>query len=289
MVHTPPSFFHLHLVSDSTGETLVMLAKAAAVQYPQARAIEHIHPLIRTSRQLTRVLQEIEQAPGIVLYTLVNTDLSEMLAKRCAEISVPVLAPLQPVMATFESFLGAPQTPTVAGQHILDASYFKRIEAMNFTMAHDDGRLPLNIDDADIVLLGISRTSKTPTSIYLAQRGYKTTNLPLVPTLPFPEYVGAAKKAFVVGLIASAERISDVRRNRALTMGDRNLDDYVDRSQITAEIAYSRRVCAKYGWPVIDVTRRSIEETAASILKLMQDKKIAAEGGQAAEPVDTSD
>ncbi len=267
-----------------------MLAKAAAVQYPKARAIEHIHPLIRTSRQLTRVLQEIEQAPGIVLYTLVNTDLQELLASRCAEIPVPVLAPLQPVMGVFESFLGAPQTPTVAGQHVLDASYFRRIDAMNFTMAHDDGRLPENIDDADIVLLGISRTSKTPTSIYLAQRGYKTANLPLVPSLPFPEQMGNVKRAFVVGLIASAERISDVRRNRALTMGDRNLESYVDRSQIAAEIAYSRRICAKYSWPVIDVTRRSIEETAAAIIKLMQDKKAAeamAEAGvQPAEVMD---
>ena len=187
MAPTSPSYFHLHLVSDATGETLTTIAKAAAVQYAQVRPIEHMHPLVRTPRQLKRVLQEIEQTPGIVLYTLVNKDLCAELEKRCKELKSPCLAVLQPIMQTFESYLGAPQTPTVAGQHVLDADYFKRIDAMNFTMAHDDGRLPDNLSDADIILLGISRTSKTPTSIYLAQRGYKTANLPIVPSLPMPE------------------------------------------------------------------------------------------------------
>ena len=287
MAHTSPSYFHLHLVSDATGETLTTIAKAAAVQYAQVRPIEHMHPLVRTQRQLNRVLQEIEQAPGIVLYTLVNKDLCAELEKRCKELKSPCLAVLQPIMQTFESYLGAPQTPTVAGQHVLDADYFKRIDAMNFTMAHDDGRLPDNLSDADIILLGISRTSKTPTSIYLAQRGYKTANLPIVPSLPMPESLTEPHTAFVVCLVASADRLSEVRRNRAMLLADRDLDDYVDRSHIAAEIAHSRRICAKYGWPVIDVTRRSIEETAASIIRLMQDRKAgidandeARDGGQ---------
>ncbi len=278
MPHNQASFFHLHLISDSTGETLTTIAKAATVQYAKLRAIEHIHPLVRTSRQLKRVLQEIEQAPGIVLYTLVNRELTSMVEEHCKQLAVPSLAVLQPVMQVFESYLGAPQTPTVAGQHVLDADYFRRIDALNFTMAHDDGRLPDNLDSADIILLGISRTSKTPTGIYLAQRGYKTANLPLVPSLPFPEALTLPHKAFVVCLIASPDRISEIRRNRAILLGDRNLDDYVDRSRIAAEIAYSRRICAQYGWPLIDVTRRSIEETAATIIKMMQDKK-AAEAG----------
>lgn len=273
MAHSPPSYFHLHLVSDSTGETLTTIAKAASVQYSQVRPIEHMHPLVRTPRQLKRVLQEIEQAPGIVLYTLVNKTLSEELERRCKEIKAPCLAVLAPIMQTFESYLGAPQTPTVAGQHVLDADYFKRIDAMNFTMAHDDGRLPEDLSDADIVLLGISRTSKTPTSIYLAQRGYKTTNLPIVPSLPLPASLTEPHTAFVVCLVASADRISEVRRNRAMLLSDRDLDNYVDRTQIAAEIAHTRRICAKYGWPVIDVTRRSIEETAASIILLMQERK----------------
>lgn len=281
MPHSAPSYFHLHLVSDSTGETLITIAKAAAAQYAEMRPIEHMHPMVRTTRQLKRVLQEVEQAPGIVLYTLVNAELGQYLATRCRELKVPCLAVLQPILQVFESFLGAPQRPTVAGQHVLDAEYFKRIDALNFTMAHDDGRLPDDLSAADIILLGISRTSKTPTSIYLAQRGFKTANLPLVPSLPFPEELAGPHSAFVVCLVASPERISEVRRNRAMLIGDRDLEDYVDRSRIAGEIAYSRRICTEHGWPVIDVTRRSIEETAATIIRLMQDRqegKASAEG-----------
>jgi hypothetical protein len=273
MAHALPSYFHLHLVSDSTGETLTTIAKAAAVQYAQVRPIEHIHPLVRTPRQLARVLQEVEQAPGIVLYTVVNQELKAELERRCRELGLPCLYVLEPIMKVFESYLGAPQTPTVAGQHVLDQDYFRRIDALNFTMAHDDGRLPENLSDADIILLGISRTSKTPTSIYLAQRGYKTANLPIVPSLPLPERLSEPHSALVVCLVASADRLADVRRNRAMIMSDRNLEDYVDRSRIAAEIAHSRRICAKHGWPVIDVTRRSIEETAASIILLYQERK----------------
>jgi regulator of PEP synthase PpsR (kinase-PPPase family) len=268
-----PSFFHLHLVSDSTGETLTTIAKAASVQYSMVRPIEHVHPLVRTTRQLNRVLQEVEQAPGIVLYTITNKELSEQLERRCSELKIPCLAVLQPIMSVFESYLGAPRTPTVAGQHVLDADYFRRIDALNFTMAHDDGHLPENLNDADIVILGISRTSKTPTSIYLAQRGYKVTNVPLVPSIPLPESLTKPHSAFVVCLIANPDRIAEIRRHRAMMLADRNLEDYVDRDQINAEIAYSRRICAKYRWPVIDVTRRSVEESAATILKLLHEKQ----------------
>ena len=263
----------MHLVSDATGETLSAIAKAAAVQYPKVRPVEHMHPLVRTQRQLKRVLAEIEKDPGIVLYTVVNKALGGELEQRCRELKLPCLAVLQPIMQIFESYLGAPHTPTVAGQHVLDADYFRRIDAMNFTMAHDDGRLPEDLSDADIVVLGISRTSKTPTSIYLAQRGYKTTNLPLVPQVPLPERLLTPHSAFVICLIASADRISEVRRNRAMLLADRDLESYVDRDAISAEIAYSRKVCAANGWPIIDVTRRSIEETATMILKLMHDRK----------------
>lgn len=270
---TLPSLFHMHLVSDATGETLAAIAKAATVQYQNIRAIEHVHPLVRTQRQLKRVLADIEHEPGIVLYTVVNHALAVELEAHCQRLKIPCLAVLQPIMQVFESYLGAPQTPTVAGQHVLDADYFRRIDAMNFTMAHDDGRLPDNLDDADIVLLGISRTSKTPTSLYLAQRGYKTTNLPLVPQVPLPEELLQPHTAFIVCLIANVDRIADVRRNRAVLMADRDLDTYVDRDLISAEIAYTRKIAAQYGWPIIDVTRRSIEESATMILKLLQDRK----------------
>lgn len=275
MANEFPSYFHLHLVSDATGETLTTIAKAAAVQYPDARAIEHVYPLIRTRRQLERVIQEIEASPGIVLCTVVDEELVELLDERCKALKIPCMHVLDPVMRVFENYLGAAKTPVVAGQHVLDTDYFKRIDALNFAMAHDDGRLPDNLDDADIIVLGISRTSKTPTSIYLAQRGYKTTNLPLIPDIPIPESLSKVSRAFVVGLVASVERITEIRRNRVRLLSDRDLHEYVDRETIAAEIAYSRRICAKYNWPIIDVTRRSIEETAATILKLLHDREEA--------------
>ncbi len=277
MANVLPSYFHLHLVSDATGETLTTIAKAAAVQYAQVRPIEHVHPLVRSKRQLMRVLQEVEQAPGVVLYTVVNKELTEELERRCRELKVPCLHVLEPIMKVFESFLGAPQTPIVAGQHVLDGEYFRRIDALNFSMAHDDGRLPEDLNQADIIILGVSRTSKTPTSIYLAQRGYKTANVPLVPGVPPPAVLSTEHSAFIVGLVASADRISEIRRNRVHLLADRDLDTYVDRDRIAQEILESRKLFAKNGWPVIDVTRRSVEETAATIIKLLQERNDASE------------
>ncbi len=270
-------YFHLHLVSDSTGETLTAIAKAASVQYSLVRAIEHVHPLVRTKRQLNRVLQDIDSSPGIVLYTIVSKELGLELENSCKELNIPCVPVLKPVMEIFESYLGAPSTPTVGGQHVLDSDYFKRMEALNFTMMHDDGNLPEDLSDADIILVGVSRTSKTPTSIYLANRGYKTTNLPLVPDLPLHEGLDG-DGVFVVGLIASPERIAQIRRNRVeiLTSQEHELKDYVDEEVISQEIVYTRRLCAKYSWPFIDVTRRSIEETAAEIIKLYRDRVLNA-------------
>jgi hypothetical protein len=279
MPNVSPSYFHLHLISDATGETLTTIAKAAAVQYAQVRPIEHVHPLVRTQRQLDRVLQEVASAPGIVLYTLVQRELTRTLETRCRELGVPCLHVLEPVMKVFESYLGAPQTPIVAGQHVLDAGYFQRIDALNFAMAHDDGRLPEDLNHADIIILGISRTSKTPTSIYLAQRGYKVANVPLVPGIDPPAVLATPHRAFVVGLVASVERIMEVRRNRVHLLADKDLDDYVDRAQIAAELTTSRKLFSRHGWPIIDVTRRSVEETAATIIKLLNERRLAETGG----------
>ncbi|MGC1710132.1 MAG: pyruvate, water dikinase regulatory protein [Methyloceanibacter sp.] len=265
--------FHLHMISDSTGETLTAIAKAVRVQYAQVRAIEHLHPLVRSRRELDRVLKDVETAPGIVLYTLFNRDLAEELEKSCKRLNVPCVPALQPILKVFESYLGTPSTPTVGGQHVLDADYFRRIEALNFTMLHDDGHLPANLNDADIILLGISRTSKTPTSIYLANRGFKTANVPLVTGVPLPPQLEVPTRAFVVALVASAERISQVRQNRVIEQSHSHLEDYVDRDAIAAEIAQTRQLCARYGWPIIDVTRRSIEETAAAIIRLYSDRE----------------
>ena len=189
--------FHLHMISDATGETLITIAKAVRVQYAQVRAIEHLHPLVRSRRELERVVKDVEAAPGIVLYTLFNRELADELEKSCKRLNVPCVPALKPILQVFESYLGTPSTPTVAGQHVLDADYFRRIDALNFTMLHDDGHLPENLSDADIVLVGISRTSKTPTSIYLANRGFKTANFPLVPGGELPPQLEAPGSAFV--------------------------------------------------------------------------------------------
>jgi [pyruvate, water dikinase]-phosphate phosphotransferase / [pyruvate, water dikinase] kinase len=268
--------FHLHMISDATGETLATIAKAVRVQYAQVRAIEHLHPLVRSRRELERVLKDVEATPGIVLYTLFNRELAEELEQSCKWLNIPCVAALKPILRVFESYLGTKSTPTVGGQHVLDADYFRRIEALNFTMLHDDGHLPENLNDADIVLVGISRTSKTPTAIYLANRGFKAANVPLVPGMPMPAQLEAPTNALVVGLVASADRIAQVRQNRVIEHAHHHLEDYVDREAIAAEIAQTRALCARHGWSIIDVTRRSIEETAAAIIRLYHDREAPA-------------
>lgn len=268
-VNKPQSFFHLHLISDATGETLMAAGRAAAAQYKDARAIEHIYPLIRTERQLMKVLEEIDDTPGIVLYTVVDQKLARIIDQRCAAMGLPCVSVLEPVLTVFQSYLGTPAGRRVGAQHVLDADYFRRIDALNFTMEHDDGQLPTDMEEADVILVGISRTSKTPTSIYLANRGIKTANIPIVLGVPIPESVTYAKRPLVVGLVATAERISHIRQNRTLgTSIGYDSQTYVDRSVIAQELAYARQLCSRHGWPMIDVSRRSIEETAAAIVAL---------------------
>jgi regulator of PEP synthase PpsR (kinase-PPPase family) len=273
-VNTSSKFFHLHLISDSTGETLITVARAAAAQYEAIEPIEHIHPLIRVDRHLDKALVEIEQFPGIVLYTLVNPELSSRLERFCRDQGLPCVSVLSPVLDIFRSFLNVTESARAGAQHSLDADYFKRIEAMNFTMAHDDGQLPHDLDEADVVILGVSRTSKTPTSIYLANRGIKTANIPIVPEIPPPPSLFTITRPLVVGLIASPDRIAQIRENRVLAMGSKSFDTtYVDRPSIAAELGLMRRLCADHDWSVIDVTRRSIEETAAAIINLLRDHR----------------
>ena len=264
--HMGRSFFHLHLVSDSTGETLITVARAATAQYEGVSAIEHVYPLVRSPQQLDRVISEIEAAPGIVLYTLVESELSERLEAACRETGSPCLAVLSPVHSLFKAYLGADSTARPGAQHMLNADYFKRIDAMNFTLMHDDGQLPDDIEEADVLLFGVSRTSKTPTAIYLANRGLKTANIPLVPGIPLPPHVEAAKKPLMIGLIASPERIVQIRENRILSLHASEKTDYTDRAAVAEEIAFSKRLFTRNRWPMIDVTRRSIEETAAAII-----------------------
>jgi [pyruvate, water dikinase]-phosphate phosphotransferase / [pyruvate, water dikinase] kinase len=274
MPHRTGNFFHLHLVSDATGETLITIARAAAAQYSMVAPIEHIFPLVRTEKQLERVITEIEAAPGIVLYTMLDRTLADRLEAKCREFSLPCMSILDPVLAMFQSYLGAESTKRVGAQHTLNADYFKRIDALNYTMLHDDGQHTDDLEHADVVLTGVSRTSKTPTSIYLANRGVKTANVPLVPNTPVPPQLEALKEPLVVGLFASPERIVQIRQNRLLGLNAHRADDlYVDRQAVAEEIAFSRRLCAKHNWPIIDVTRRSIEETAAAVMALLTERR----------------
>lgn len=268
------NYFHLHLVSDATGETLINVGRAACAQYAGVLPIEHVYPLVRSMKQLERVLSEIEANPGIVLYTLVDKEIRERLKGRCRDLGVPFMSVLAPVVQLFQSYLGGEPTPRIGGQHSLDATYFKRIDALNYTVMHDDGHMTENLEQADVVLLGVSRTSKTPTSIYLANRGIKTANIPLVPNVPLPDNIETLKKPLVVGLVASAERIVEIRQNRLLGLNAANTgSSYTDRQAVSEEIAFSRRLCARNGWPLIDVSRRSIEETAASIVALLAERR----------------
>jgi regulator of PEP synthase PpsR (kinase-PPPase family) len=267
-------YFHLHLISDATGETLITVARAAAAQYAKVMPVEHVHPLVRTQKQLDRVLSDIEESPGIVLYTLLEENLVERLEGKCRELGLPCLSILGPVLHLFQAYLGAESTHKVGAQHTLNAEYFRRIDALNYTMLHDDGQQTSDLEEADVVLIGVSRTSKTPTSIYLANRGVKTANVPLVPGVSLPAEVEQLKNPLVVGLYATPERIVQIRQNRLLGLKvHRDDDQYIDRTAVAEEVAVSRRLCARNNWPVIDVTRRSIEETAAAVLAHLGERR----------------
>jgi regulator of PEP synthase PpsR (kinase-PPPase family) len=264
------SYFHLHLVSDATGETLIAVSRAAAAQYQGVSSIEHIYPLVRSQPQLDKAVAEIEAAPGMVLFTLVDKDLTQHLEDACRRIGAPCLSILQPILNLFQSYIGMESTPRPGAQHMLNADYFRRIDALNYTVLHDDGQQIDEYEDADVLLIGVSRTSKTPTSIYLANRGIKTANIPLVPNVPLPPSVKKLKHPLVVGLLASPERIVQMRENRLLALNATHETLYVDRLSVADEVAQSRRLFAELGWPTIDVTRRSIEETAAAIIDLFR-------------------
>lgn len=266
--------FHLHLVSDSTGETLLATSRAVVARYQNAQAIEHIYPMVRDKKSLETVIKNIDGKPGIVLYTIADKLLGNNLHSACSKMGVPNVSILEPIFSIFQKYLGMATSHKPGAQHELNSDYFKRMEALNFTLMHDDGLLPDNIDEAEVVLLGISRTSKTPTSIYLANRGVKTVNLPLVPNVKIPQQLYEAKKPLIVALIASTDRIYQVRENRLLGSGEISSTlNYVDRAHIANEIVYTRKLVSENKWPLIDVTTKSIEETAANIIALLNDHK----------------
>ena len=262
---------NLHLVSDATGETNHQVARACLVQFGDIRTNEHVWTLVRTPAHIEKILASASENPGPVLFTLVDPELRRILQDGCQRINVPCVSILDAVVDTLSAYLGtAIARPRPGGQHELDAAYFDRIEAMNFTIAHDDGQMAQTLHEADIVLLGVSRTSKTPTSLYLANRGYKTANIPIVPSVDLPAELFQLTDPFVIGLTNDPNRLIQIRQNRILMLNQRDNTDYVDLEQVRQEVQNARRLFAKQGWPVIDVTRRSIEETAAAVLQRYQ-------------------
>jgi regulator of PEP synthase PpsR (kinase-PPPase family) len=265
--------FHLHLLSDSTGETLESIAKAALAQFDDAEhVVKHFWPMVRSESHLDRILTDVAANPGLVLFTLVNRD------TRCRALGLPAIAALDAVSDAMSNMFGQEAKARPGRQHVMDAAYFARVAAIQFTIAHDDGINAQNWEEADIVLAGVSRTSKTPTSIYLANRGYKTANIPIVPESPPPPNLFQLKHPMVIGLVTSAERLIQVRRNRLLSLNQLPDTDYVDEEKVRAEVAHARRMFADNGWPVLDVTRRSIEESAAAIINLFNEREVTQAG-----------
>jgi regulator of PEP synthase PpsR (kinase-PPPase family) len=263
---------HLHLLSDSTGETLEMIAKAALAQFDDPDVIRHFWPMVRSQQHLDRIVGELAGNPGLVLHTLVNAEIRARLEERCLVLGLPNVPVLDAVTAALEDRLGVEAKGRPGRQHAMDEAYFERVDAIQFTIAHDDGAGWENWEEADIVLAGVSRTSKTPTSIYLANRGYKVANIPLVLESPPPTSLFELKRPLVVGLTTAPKRLIEIRRNRLLSLNQTADTAYVDGEQVEREVAFARRMFADRGWPVIDVTRRSIEETAAGIMRLLAER-----------------
>ena len=270
---TQQSRLHLHLLSDSTGETLEMIAKAALVQFEDAEVDRHFWPMVRSLQHLERIAGELTAYPGLVLFTLVDPAIRERLEHLCAAAGLAAVPVLDQVTAALEERLGRPARVRPGRQHLMDEAYFERVAAIQFTIAHDDGVGYENWEEADIVLAGVSRSSKTPTAIYLANRGYKVANIPLVLESPPPPALFELSHPLVVGLTTAPDRLIQIRRNRLRVMNEQTDTSYVDDQRVRDELKQARRMFADNGWAVIDVTRRSIEETAAAILKLLEERR----------------
>jgi len=282
--------YHVHLVSDATGETINSVMRACLVQFEDGEAdvTEHSWSLVRTPGQMDRALAGIRQNPGLVLYTIVNDRLREQLVEGCRAAQIQSVAVLDPVISAMAAHFGQKARGQSGRQHELDAEYFDRIEAMNFALTHDDGQSSRSYNDADVILIGVSRSSKTPTCIYLANRGIKCANVPIVPNCPMPPELFTVKKPLVVGLTKDATQLVQIRKNRLQMIARDEDTDYVDLSVVREEVAMARRLCTDHGWPVIDVTRRSIEETAATIIQLLQEHQDNAAAGKRAETAEGS-
>lgn len=261
--------FHLHLVSDATGETINSVARACVIQFDSVRPVEHFWNLVRTDRQLDMVLEGIQENPGLVMFTLVDETLRRRLQDFCREVQVPCIPVLDPLINALAAFLGVESQRQPGRQHALDAEYFGRMDAMDFALAHDDGQSNWDLHEADVILMGVSRTSKTPTCIYLANRGIKAANIPIVPGCPMPPEIEKLTRPLIVGLTKDPDRLVQIRRNRLKLLNQNDSSTYADPEVVRNEVTEARRMFTRRGWPVIDVSRRSIEETAAEIMMLL--------------------
>lgn len=271
---TPPATHHLHLVSDATGETISSVARACLVQFDGIDPIEHVWSLIRTPGQLERVIAGVRTHPGPVLYTLVNEELRTALVEGCRDLGVPTIPVLDPIIRTLAAHFAARIKGRPGLQHELDDEYYRRIDAVHYALGHDDGQATEHLSEADVIIVGVSRTSKTPTCMYLANRGVKAANVPLVPGLPLPDALSRSGGPLVVGLTKDPDSLVQVRRTRLRHIGEGTPSgDYVDPDSVRQEVQAARRLYNQQGWPVIDVTRRSIEETAAAIMTLLQTRQ----------------
>lgn len=267
------TYCNVHLISDSTGETLAGVMRATCAQFDHILPIEHSYFLVRSARQLERVLREIEAAPGIVMFTLSNLEHRAHLETRCRELGQPCVAVLDPVLDSMSRYLGQELNHRVGAARVLNAEYFQRIDALDFAMFHDDGQQAVDLKTADVILVGVSRTSKTPTSVYLAHRGVKAANVPYVPNVPLPPELFAVGHPLVVGLTISPDRLIHIRKNRLAAMKETRAGDYTEEDSVRREIMNAQKLFEKNGWPTIDVSRRSIEETAAAILNLLSEHR----------------
>lgn len=266
-------YFNVHLVSDSTGETLNAVMRAAAAQFDRTIPLEHNYYLVRSERQLDRVMAEIEAAPGVVWYTISDDNLRRKLEQFCRQRGIQTLPVLDLSIHMLSRHLGIAASEKIASQHALNEEYFKRISAIDFALNHDDGQNVSGLVDADVVLLGVSRTSKTPTCVYLANRGVKAGNIPLVPGIPVPPLVEQLKHPMVVGLKIGVERLLQIRSQRLMSLNEHSKTDYTDEEAVRAEVTEASRLFQRNRWPVIDVSRRSVEETAAAILNKLNERR----------------
>ncbi|MEQ8195378.1 MAG: pyruvate, water dikinase regulatory protein [Rhodospirillales bacterium] len=264
---------HFHMVSDSTGETVSLVARACLAQFEEVNSRNHNWNLVRTEEKVDEILDSVQANRGFVLYTLVDDVLRQRLEEGCRRLQVPCIALLDPIINALGHYLGSKIEGRPGRQHEMDAEYFNRIDAMQYVLSHDDGQMTKDLETADVVLLGVSRTSKTPTCIYLANRGIKAANIPIVPGCPIPDEITTVKNPLIVGLTKDPKRLVQIRRNRLRMLNQDEETDYVDIETVSKEVNDARRLFSKNNWPVIDVTRRSIEETAAQILTMYERRR----------------